>query len=232
MNSLQKKYELNCRLLNQNQRVSEYYRYLEQIRLKPNNFSINSEPVVLKKIINIPYKDPNVIRSNRRMITKLNSIIDEPVIPKINNEYLEVKELIRNNKDRYRDFQERSLSIENLNYRERVFSQKPRVEETKKLKKLYEETHEKYMRILRNSRTKNYENEYRKFSHNNSRFLLPPINAVNVSREPGEKIFQTEVNSKYDNDNYDNKSEEIESVKMNEHKYSEISHQRQGHING
>ena len=76
------------------------------------------------------------------------------------------------------------------------------------------------------------EKEYRKFSQNNSRFILPPINAVNVSREPGEKIFQTEVNSKYDNDNYDNKSEEIESVKMNEHKYSEISHQRQGHING
>ena len=232
MNSLQKKYELNCRLLNQNQRVSEYYRYLEQIRLKPNNFSINSEPVVLKKIINIPYKDPNVIRSNRRMITKLNSIIDEPVIPKINNEYLEVKELIRNNKDRYRDFQERSLSIENIKYKERVFSQKPRVEEAKKLKQLYEETHEKYLRILKNSRTKNYENEYRKFSHNNSRLVLPPINSVSVSKEPSEKIFQTEVISKYDNDDYDNKSEEIESVKMNEHKYSEISHQRQGHIDG
>ena len=49
MNSLQKKYELDCRLLNQNQRVDKYYRCLEQIRLKPNNFSINSEPVVMKK---------------------------------------------------------------------------------------------------------------------------------------------------------------------------------------
>ena len=232
MNSLQKKYELNCRLLNQNQRVSEYYRYLEQIRLKPNNFSINYDPVVMKKIIYIPYKDPNVIRSNIRMISKLNNIIDEPVIPKLNNEYLEVKELIKNNKDRYRDFQERSLSIENINYKERVFNQKPRVEEAKKLKQLYEETHEKYLRILKNSRTKNYENEYRKFSHNNSRLVLPPINSVSVSKEPSEKIFQTEVISKYDNDDYDNKSEEIESVKMNEHKYSEISHQRQGHIDG
>ena len=232
MNSLQKKYELNCRLLNQNQRVSEYYRYLEQIRLKPNNFSINYDPVVMKKIIYIPYKDQNVIRSNRRMISKLNSIIDEPAIPKLNNEYLEVKELIKNNKDRYRDFQERSLSIENIKYKERVFSQKPRVEEAKKLKQLYEETHEKYLRILKNSRTKNYENEYRKFSHNNSRLVLPPINSVSVSKEPSEKIFQTEVISKYDNDSYDNKSEEIESVKMNEHKYNEISHQRQGHIDG
>ena len=62
--------------------------------------------------------------------------------------------------------------------------------------------------------------------------MLPPINSVSVSKEPSEKIFQTEVISKYDNDSYDNKSEEIESVKMNEHKYNEISHQRQGHIDG
>ena len=228
MNSVQKEYEFRSRIFNDNYGkkadVSDYIRFLDEIRTRKNRYIIPPEKNVIKKIIYEPFKDPDVIEANRRNKLKLYTIIDEKPLPKINKLYLEVREQIRHSKEKYREIAERALSVENSRFQDKVFNQKPRIGEIKLLKKL----HKRYYKLMKTSRTNDNDNEdVYKYSKKTHDVILPSINQH--KEEKGEKIFQTEV---YYNNNATETDQSMEksAEKMEDHKYSEISHQKQGHI--
>ena len=62
--------------------------------------------------------------------------------------------------------------------------------------------------------------------HKEKTLILPSINNKNRN----DKIFQTEINNT--SGNSDNEQNIKESKELKEHKYDEISHQKQGHLEG
>ena len=175
MNSAQKQYEFRARLFNDNygkkSDLSDYFRFLDEIRTRKNRYVIPPDKHVIKKIVYEPFKDPDVIEANRKNKIKLYTIMDEKPLPKLNNIYLEVREKIRNSKEKYREIAERALSVENSRFQERVFSQKPRIGELKILKKL----HKRYSKLMKTSRTNDDENDF-KYSKKTHDVILPSIN--------------------------------------------------------
>ena len=226
MNSVQKEYELKSRLFNdnygKNSDVSDYFRYLDRIRTRKNKYVIPPEKNVIKKIVYQPFKDPEIIEANRRNKLKLYTIIDERPLPQLNNIYLEVREKIRHSKEKIREIAERALSVENSRFQDRVFNQKTNIEEIRTFKKL----HKRRSKLMRNSRTNNYEEDYQKYSKKMQDLILPRINQH--KEEKNDKLFQTEVctNNVSESEGFMEKAGE----KMKEHKYNEISHQKQGHM--
>jgi len=223
MNSLQKQYELKSRMfINNNQKteVTDYFKFIDQIRNRPSRYTTIPENITIKKVIYEPYKDPNVIEANKKYKLKLYTILQEPPLPKLNNVYLEVREKLRNSKEKYREIAERALSVENVKFHDRVFNQKPRVEEVNNYRKIH--------KILKISKTREYESDVRKFAKKSHNLILPSINGHKEGKS--EKIFQTEVIS--NSDHFENEQSADNSVNLKDHKYNEITHQKQGHING
>lgn len=223
MNSLQKQYELKSRLFNDNygKNIDEtdYFRFLDRIRTRKNKYVIPPEKISIKNIIYEPFKDPEVIEANRRNKLRLVTIMDEPPLPPLNNIYLEVREKIRHSKEKIREIAERALSVENSRFQDRVFNQKSSIDEIRIFNKL----HKRRSKLMKISKTKNYEDDYKKFSKKMQDLILPRIN-----QHKDEKVFQTEVNT--NNVSQNEQSMEQSAEKMKEHKYNEISHQKQGHI--
>jgi hypothetical protein len=222
MKTIQKQYELKSRLFNNSQEMdlNDYFRYIDLIRNRPNQYSIPTERNVIKKIIYQPYKDPNVIEANRRHKLNLYNKYKEPALPKLNNIYLEVREILKNNKDRYREIAERALSFENTKFQDRAFSQKPRIIENYYYRKI--------PNLKKSSNNRDSESEYRKSSRKSSHLRLPSINKH--KEEKYEKLFQTEVNTTRDIN--DNEQSGDNTINMKDHKYKDISHLKQGHIEG
>lgn len=233
MNALQKLYEIKSRMINKNQNnsktidASEYFKFLEEIRTRPNRYIIPQEKINIKANNYEPFKDPSVIKSNKRFKLKLNSIYEEPPLPKINIEYLEVREKNRRSKEKYREMAERALSEENSKYQDKVFNQKPRVEEIESCR-LYTINNRRNKEI-KTSRTKDYESDYRKYYGNYHNLVLPNINRHKDMKTENEKIFTTEVNTDNNslNDQYMENSE-----KMKDHKHDEYSHRKPGQSYG
>lgn len=218
MNARQKDYELRSRLYNNNQKVSDYFRFIDQVRTRPNQYTTGAERSSIKRFIYAPYKDPNVIRENKRFKLKIYKIIEEPVLPKLNIEYLEVREILRNSRERQNEMAQRALSVENDYYKERLFgNNRSKVE----------------VRRLKNSKTKQFERDFLELLGKSSGMVLPPIHRSNKHslkrREKSEKIFQTEVNSNLnDSDNLDN-DQSLNSAKMKDHNAKEITHKKRGY---
>ena len=230
MNTRQKLYELKSQIFNYTQKsdISNYFQLLHQINTRPNKHLFPREKITLKKVIYEPFKDPSVIESNRKNQLKIYSIIDECPLPKINHVYLKVREKLRDNKERIRQIAERALSVENTKYQDRVLNQKPRVENIRRKKHLKIHSFRRYSRIIKNSMKKEYSMDYQKLESKKSEkedVKLPDINKYGN----GEKLFQTEINI---NNNSVNESDTEKGEKLKDHKYKEISHLKQGYLEG
>ena len=237
MNPIQKQYELKSKIPNLFQKIEpqDYFRYLNIINKRENQYLNTQTKFNIKRNIYEPFKDPSIIEANRRLKLKVYSIIEEPVFPKINNEYLEVKETIRRSKEKYREIAQRALSKENEKYKNGVFNQKPRVELFRKIKKLHINNHSnsRVNTILSTKRTENEKKYSEKYTND---LVLPKIIRKKEKKEKDEqfekveKLFQTEVLTHNNNSVNDQSMENTE--RLNEHKYEDITHQKQGHIQG
>ena len=209
MNLLQKQYGLKINIQKDSQRynIENYFNTIEAIRSRPTQFITYPKNCFIKKISQEPYKDIFVIQSNRKMRLRLESIRNKPVIPKINNEYLELEERMKNNRDKIRELNNKVLTIENERFMNRVFSQRPRIINVRSLGKLYEDNIEP-IKSTRNRR------------NSNNALILPKITNNNLHHK-------TEANIDSDNENSNNNS-----LDLKDHGHKEISHQRQGHITG
>ena len=244
MNPIQKQYEFKSKIPTLFHKIEpeDYFRYLSIINTRKNQYLETQTKFNIKRNIYEPFKDPSIIEANRRLKLKIYSIIEEPPLPKINKEYLEVKETITRNKEKCREIAQRALSIENEKYKNEVFNQKPRVELFRKIKKLHINHNNSRANTI--SRTKRSENEKRYSEKNTNDLILPKINRRREKKvkerekerekdeiiEKTEKLFQTEV-IPHNNNSVDDQSIE-NTERLNEHKYEDISHQKQGHIYG
>jgi len=221
MKPRQKDYELRARLFNNNnnKKVSDYFRFIDQVKSRPNNYTTEQERSPKRRFIYAPYKDPNVIRENKRFKLKIYKIIEEPVLPRLNMEFLEVREILRNSRERRNEMAHRVLSVENNYYKEKVFG--------------YNKSNVQ-VRRLKNSKTKQFESDFLELMQNPSGVVLPPIHRSTKKgmkrKEKSEKIFQTEVNSNlYDSDDNLNNDQSLNSAKMRDHKSKENTHKKRGY---
>lgn len=210
MNFSQKQYELSLRLFTTELNDSvNYFNSLNLAKARKNPFS-SPKKYVIKHVSTEPYKDFYVINENKKIKIRLDSISNKPVEPIINNEYIELEQRIKNNKERNREIYKRGLSKENEKYSSRVFSQKPKVISTELLEKLYIETHDKYIEQLKGKNTsKNKGKEQTVKSY--GKIILPKISAY--------KNWSTEIN-----ENSKSKGKEMKT-----HGHQEITHQKPGH---
>ena len=224
MNSLQKLYELKSRMLNKSLKIDpeEYFKFIDQIRSRPNLYTIPQEKISIKSSVYTPFKDPFIIQANKKNKSRIYSILGETPSPRLNYDYLEVREKNRNSREKYREMAERALSLENAKFQDRVFNQKTRIDEIKNF-------NIKRIKLIKYSGTKDYESDYRKYIRKTREkdLILPNINSH--KQDKSEKIFQTEVHSK---NNSLTESNIENGEKMKDHKYKDISHQRQGHLQG
>ena len=209
MNFSQKQYELSLRLFSTDLNDSNnYFNSLNLAKARKNPFT-SPKKYVIKHINTEPYKDFFVINENKKIKIRLDTINSKPVEPILNNEYIELEQRIKNNKERNREIYNLGLSRENEKYSSRVFSQKPKVISTEMLEKLYTETHEKYIEQLKsknNTRNKGKDQPVRIYG----KIKLPKISAY--------KNFDTVINE-------NNKSKELKN-----HGHKEITHQKPGHF--
>jgi hypothetical protein len=222
MNLAQRQYELGFRLLNstnfQRFNTTNYFKSIDVAKNRPNQFP-SPKKIIIKKTLQEPYKDFFVLRANRNLRLRLNSIESKPVIPKINVDYVELGQRMKNNKERTRELYNRALSLENERFANRVFTQKPRIITTKVLEKLYLETHNRLIEQLKSPSITRYHNDFDKVP-----VKLPKLSSYKNGQY---KIHsRTEANLDSDNEEMNNNS----SVELKDHGHKEISHQKQGHI--
>ena len=209
MNFSQKQYELSLRIFSTDLNDStNYFNSLNLAKARKNPFT-SPKKYVIKHINTEPYKDFFVINENKKIKIRLDTINSKPVEPILNNEYIELEQRIKNNKERNREIYNLGLSRENEKYSSRVFSQKPKVISTEMLEKLYTETHEKYIEQLKsknNTRNKGKDQPVRIYG----KIKLPKISAY--------KNFDTVIN------------ENSKSKELKNHGHKEITHQKPGHF--
>ena len=207
MNFSQKQYELSLRMLSADLTDStNYFNSLNLAKLRKNPFA-SPKKYVIKHVNTEPFKDFYVIKENKKIKIRLDNINNKPAEPILNNEYIEIEQRIKNNKERNRELFQRQLTKENEKYSSRIFMQKPRVISTELLEKLYIETHDKYIEQLKSkkdSKNKGKDQAVKIYG----KIILPKISAY--------KNWNTEVG--------ENKSKEMKT-----HGYKEISHQKPGH---
>ena len=205
MNFSQKQYELNLRLLNTDLSDStNYFNSLNLAKLRKNPYT-SPKKYVIKHVNTEPYKDFYVIKENKKIKIRLDNISNKPVEPILNNEYIEIEQRIKNNKEKNRELYKRGLSKENEKYSSRIFTQKPRIINTELLEKLYIETHEKYIEQLKSKKLNKNNNKATKLY---GKIILPKISGYNVNMVSNEN----------------NKSKELKN-----HGSEEIAHQKPGH---
>ena len=219
MKPAQKLYDYKSSILDSSLKEleTEYFRIIDNIRARPNLYKIAPKKLNLKKNVYEPFKDPDVINSNKRLQLRIDTIIDEPSLPKLNLEYLDIREKLRKNKERYRDIAKSVLNTENEKFQDRVFNQKPRIENTIDLLKDYELS-QTYKNLGRNNRG------LKKFYKEKTNVRLPSINKHKINYD---KIFQTEINNT--SGNYDTEPNVKDAKELKDHKYSEITHQKPEH---
>ena len=207
MNFSQKQYELSLRLFSTDLNDSNnYFNSLNLAKARKNPFT-SPKKYVIKHINTEPYKDFFVINENKKIKIRLDTINSRPVEPILNNEYIELEQRMKNNKERNREIYNLGLSRENEKYSSRIFSQKPKVISTEMLEKLYAETHEKYIEQLKSkntTRNKGKDQAVKIYG----RIKLPKISAY--------KNLDTVINE-------NSKSKEIKN-----HGHKEITHQKPG----
>ena len=203
MNFSQKQYELNLRIFSTDLSDStNYFNSLNLAKLRKNPYA-SPKKYVIKHVNTEPYKDFYVIKENKKIKIRLDNISNKPAEPILNNEYIEIEQRIKNNKERNRELYKRCLSKENEKYSSRVFTQKPRVINTELLEKLYIETHEKYIEQLKPKKVNKNNNKTTRLY---GKIILPKISGYNINMDEN------------------NKSKELKN-----HGREEIAHQKPGH---
>ena len=209
MNFSQKQYELSLRIFNTDLNDSTpYFNSLNLAKARKNPYA-SPKKYVIKHVSTEPYKDFYVINENKKIKLRLDNITNKPVEPLLNNEYIELEQRIKNNKEKNREMYKRGLSRENEKYSSRIFTQKPRVISTELLEKLYIETHDKYIEQLKGkntTRNKGKEQPVRIYG----KIILPKISTY--------KNWNTELN-----ENSKSKGKEMQT-----HGHKEITHQKPG----
>ena len=219
MNFAQKQYELGFRLLGNSQRfnTTNYFRSIDTAKSRPNQFPASPRKFFIKKNLQEPYKDIFVKKSNERFRLRLETLQSKPVIPKLNNEYIELEKIMKNNKERARQIYNRALSIENEKYTNRVFTQRPRIMAAKYLEKLYEENKEKFEKLKSPRRSiDKYDN-----------YSTLPVKLPRIKDRRNTFHSRTEANLDTSDNELNNNS-----LELKDHGHKEISHQKQGHIEG
>lgn len=203
MNFSQKQYELSLKMFNTDLAdPSNYFNSLNLAKLRKNPFC-SPKKYVIKHVSTEPYKDYYVINENKKIKVRLDSIGSKQVEPILNNEYIELEQRIKNNKERNREIFQRGLNRDNEKYSSRIFSQKPRVISTELLEKLYIETHEKYIEQLKPKKVNKNNNKTTRLY---GKIILPKISGYNINMDEN------------------NKSKELKN-----HGREEITHQKPGH---
>ena len=224
MNPLQKLYDYKSSIIDYEVNQTEYFNNINQIRTRPNQYTFPQEKINIKRNAYEPFKDPDVINSNKKYQLKISTIIDEPTFPKINIEYLDYRKKLRRNKEVYREIAKIVLTTENEKFQDRVFNQKPRIENTSSLLKEYEQS------LVYKNLGRNHTSLNKYYKEKPSILILP---SINKQKNKKEKIFQTEINTNNNSrDNSDNEQIIRDAKELKEHKYNEISHQKQGHLAG
>ena len=224
MNPLQKLYDYKSSIIDYEVNQTEYFNNINQIRTRPNQYTFPQEKINIKRNVCEPFKDPDVINSNKRYQLKISTLIDEPTFPKINIEYLDYRKKLRRNKEVYREIAKIVLTTENEKFQDRVFNQKPRIENTSSLLKEYEQS------LIYKNLERNHTSLNKYYKEKPSILILP---SINKQKNKKEKIFQTEINTNNNSrDNSDNEQIVRDAKELKEHKYNEISHQKQGHLAG
>jgi len=222
MKYLQKIYDIKSQLLIKSRQIdaSEYLYLVEQIHSRPNQYIIPQKKIKIKRPIYEPFKDPLVIRENKYNKLRIYNILDKRSSPKLNYEYLEARDIMRNNKEKQRELAERALSLENSKFQERVFNQRPRVEEYKNFRTINNKDSD-------SSRDKDYISNYKKYTRKINKLILPDI--YENKNKKSKKVLKIDINS-----NHDSLNQQLleNGEKMKDHNYAEISHQKQGHIQG
>ena len=221
MNITQRRYELAFNMLGNSQKLNttNYFRTIESIRSRKNQFPASPKKYIIKSSNREPYKDHFVIKANKSLRIKIETLQSKPVIPKINTEYIKIQQRIKNNKEKVREIYKTNLFLQNEQFVNRVFSQKPRIINTKLLEKLYKEKHEKYIKILKIPK--------RKDSYNSN---LKPVMLPRISKSNNH--YRTEVNLDSDNEECKDSNNINNSLELKDHEHKDISHQRQGYIEG
>ena len=225
MNSTQKFYDLGFLTVNNSIQKINPFDYLKNLRLiqeRKTQFP-TFDKFITKKMPEIPYKNHFVMESNKKYNHKIKEMKDKPVAPKINTVFIELDQRIRNNKEINKIIKSRALTLDNRNYKKRIKNQQPKLLKAQYLSKLFINNHDKYLEILlRNSK---FRKKIDKSSIENkmSTIKLPNISSYregvfNKFHSRTEFSLDAEENSK------DN------STEQKEHKYIEIIHQRQGHL--
>ena len=70
MNPAQKLYDLKSSIIDSNSKIleTEYFRIIDNIRARPNLYKIAPEKINLKRNAYEPFKDPDVIKYNRKLL--------------------------------------------------------------------------------------------------------------------------------------------------------------------
>ena len=217
MNSFQRQYEFGFRLATNIQRFSStnYFKSLDNIRKRQIQIP-TPKKYIIKKFSNEPYKDFFVLRENKRIRLRLDSINEKPPAPKLNFEYIKLGEIMRNNKERNREMYQKAISLENSKYTARIKEQKPIILTAKALDKMFAE-HERYVEILKSPCIMRRSKE----SQVKTPVYLPKI----------EKRINAHSKTEFNLDS-DNEKSNDNSMEMNDHGAKEISHQKRGHIDG
>ena len=221
MKSSQRQYELGFNLIGSNPKLykEDYFRSIDEIRSRPNRYIFPIQKMNnIRKNLYEPYKDLFVIEENKKLRFKIYSIESRPALPKINYDYLELKERRRNNREKINELYQKALTLENEKLTERIFCQRPRVVNPKWVEDLYEKSREKSREPKRRRDNDNNNDNY------SSPLILPRISSHNNYGKKN-KHARTDANNNSDN-------EKSNSVELNDHKHNEISHQRRGHIEG
>lgn len=218
MNACQRQYESGFRLLENIPRFSttNYFKKIDFIKNRQSqyptrNFNIKREFQELEK-------NYDVMKDNQRLKLNIYNISNKPYIPKINTKFIRYSEFLRSNKEKNRDIYNRAISLENKKYADRIYNQKPIILKVKYLEKIFSETHDKYLELIKNPclMRKSYEMK------NRTLIKLPNIN---YKRRRFKGHSKTEANLNTDNDqSYNN------SLEMTSHDYNDISHQKRGNV--
>ena len=224
MNPLQKLYDYKSSIIDYEVNQTEYFNNINQIRTRTNQYTFPQEKINIKRNAYEPFKDPDVINTNKKYQLKISTIIDEPTFPKINIEYLDYRKKLRRNKEVYREIAKIVLTTENEKFQDRVFNQKPRIENTSSLLKEYEQS------LVYKNLGRNHTSLNKYYKEKPSILILP---SINKQKNKKEKIFQTEINTNNNSrDNSDNEQIVRDAKELKEHKYNEKKKTIQGHLAG
>ena len=219
MKSSQRYYELGFKLNSNLHKLNpaNYFHTLDLIRKRQNKFKIQKENL-MKKTFQKPNKDYFVIKSNKMFKIKLSAIFERPIQPKLNEEFLKLSEKIRITKNRIRELNKRSISLENEKLSKRFFNKKPGEFNIKILERVNSQTHDKYLKQIKSP-----------FLIRQKKWLNSPLTLPKIYSSKKGKFnihSKTEFNMAPEYSSYNNLAD------YKGHSHKDITHQKRGDMEG